>query len=84
MKILVASTVASLALATSAFAEGHSAANNGQGGGKGRDMATDVSNGGGADRGDASVAAGLKGGWGGNAGATGGQVSSGPAAAPKE
>lgn len=78
MKILTVSTVAALALATAAFADGHAQ------GSKGKGPSTDVSVGGGFEKGGASVARGLKGGWGGNAGATNGQTSSGPAATPKE
>ena len=80
MKILTVSTVATLALATAAFAEGRA-----QGGkSKGKGPSTDFSAGGGFEKGGASVARGLKGGWGGNALATNGQTSSGPTAAPRE
>lgn len=76
MKVWIVSGIAALALATSALA----GADNGKGQGKGKGMASDVSAGGAFEKGGASVASSLKGGWGGNAGATGGQVSSGPSA----
>ena len=78
----ILTALAALALGSSmAVAGGHSgAATNGKGEGKGKTMAAIVSAGGGTEKGGASAASGLKGGWGGRADLPADQVSSGPSA----